>query len=662
MDHRSNRDDLSSLESFRALVEDIPDIIVRFDRQCRHVYVNPAITRATGLLPGHFIGKTHEEAGMPSELAAEWRRSIDTVIRTGQTLFTEFHFATPHGVRFYHAQLSPEFGTADKNGHREVEYVTSLARDLTDRLEVETALRSSEQKYRQLIESASVGIYSTDAKGNYVFANEQCSRTLGYTLEEYKRLNYYDVVEPSYRDSAKRFYYRQFMRRIPTTHLELPLLHKSGEVRWISQNVSLIENDGELIGFEGIAVDITERKLAEQELKHAKEKAEELNALKSSFLASMSHEIRTPMTGILGFAALLQEELKEPDLKLYATRISQSASRLMTTLNSILDLSKIEAQRFEIDLKPVALDEEAKTVVELLRPIASRKALDFKVVQKKMGLCALADKTAVGQILNNLIGNALKFTHQGSITVELDQQVIDDHTWALIYVKDTGSGIAFEDQAIIFEEFRQSSRDRKGHNGVGLGLAIARKLARLMKGDISLVSEPGKGSTFTVRLPAVIKKARWTGARSITGSTELLANGILGRVLVVEDREETRELMQLFLRPLCHIETASTGSEALDMARRSSYDVILMDLNLGPDLGGFEVIRKLRAMPSYRTTPVAAVTGYALEHERAECLEAGFTDYLTKPLNKDDLLRMVQGLFARGEAQRMTDHPRNGTF
>ncbi|HET6512022.1 MAG TPA: PAS domain S-box protein, partial [Candidatus Kapabacteria bacterium] len=332
MDHPYSRDDSSSLHSIRAFVEDLPDVIVRFDREGRHIYVNPAVTKATGLTPEHFIGKTHAEAGIPSELATEWKRAIDQVIQTGSTVFSEFEFATPRGIRHFQAQLSPEFGAPDREGKRQVEFVISIARDLTDRFEVEQALRTSEQKYRQMVESASVGIYTTDIRGNYVFANEQCTRTLGYSLEEYQRLNYYDVVDGSYRDSARRFYYRQFMRRIPTTHLELPLLHKSGEIRWISQSVSLIEKDGEPIGFEGIAIDITDRKQAEHELQKAKEKAEELNRLKSSFLASMSHEIRTPMTGILGFASLLQEELAGTEHKIYADRISQSATRLMATL------------------------------------------------------------------------------------------------------------------------------------------------------------------------------------------------------------------------------------------------------------------------------------------------------------------------------------------
>lgn len=636
--------DTLGFEGFRALVEDAPDIITRFDRELRHVYVNPALTKSTGLDSDSVIGKTHREIGIPEELSAKWESAIRRVFESGETIYQEFSFETPNGTRWYQAQLSADLGSDGR-----IQYVLSIARDITNQKHTQMALEQSEKKYRQLVEGASVGIYSTDRTGNYLFANSQCTHILGYTLAEYRSMNYYDIIAETHRDSARRFYYRQFMRKIPKTHLELPMHHKDGSVRWISQNVSLIQENSEVVGFEGIAIDITDGKHAEEELKNAKEKAEELSKLKSAFLANMSHEIRTPMTGILGFASLLEEQLTDPDLRIYVERISRSGHRLMSTLNAILDLSKIESQKLDLTLEAVPLAKEASLITEFLAPLAAQKDLHLRVVTQQMGVYALVDRTALGQIINNLVGNALKFTHKGGVTVEIDKEVREGTLWSVVRVADTGIGIAADELRSIFEEFHQAEPRRHDHNGVGLGLTISRKLVELLQGEITVSSQVGTGTTFTLRFPPAQVEAAKEHAPHALALGHLPATGSdpLGRVLLVEDRLESRELMQLFLRPVCKVDSAETAEQALRMVKQHDYDVILMDVNLGAGMDGLEVVRELRGMPRYHATPIAAVTAYAMKDDRDRCLAAGCDDYLSKPLNREALIDLVRRLFAQ---------------
>jgi len=262
----------------------------------------------------------------------------------------------------------------------------------------------------------------------------------------------------------------------------------------------LYDEHGQHIGYIGLMADVTELVEAERQLKAAKERAEEASRLKSAFLANMSHEIRTPITAILGFAELLDEELEarqQEDLREFTNIIDRSARRLLMLLNDILDLSKIEANRLELKLHPTDVVDVARQAVQLMQPLAEEKGLKLELHAEE-NLMARADPNRLHQVLVNLLSNAIKFTDEGHVRVELGQK----KGWVLLAVEDTGCGISPKFLPHLFEPFRQEHEGlEQKHQGVGLGLAIVKRLVDLMNGQITVQSEPGKGTRFEILLP-----------------------------------------------------------------------------------------------------------------------------------------------------------------
>ncbi|MGE5317033.1 MAG: hybrid sensor histidine kinase/response regulator [Chloroflexota bacterium] len=389
-----------------------------------------------------------------------------------------------------------------------------------------------------------------------------------------------------------------------------------------------------------------DRRSAEEALIKAKNDAEESSRLKSSLLANMSHELRTPMTGILGFSEILHDELEESRLKNMASTIYKSANRLMSTLNSIMDLSAIESNRTNLNLRSVNVKNVFMALLRNAYNVANDKGLYIRTALPP-NINVIADEKLLGQLLHHLVDNAIKFTVDGGISIST-YSGLKDTADVVIKISDTGIGIAPQHHKLIFEEFRQVSEGlSRTFEGSGLGLSLVMKIAKLIKARVWVESVPEKGSDFYIALPSA-------GLASIEVpavdekpepiNTVRLGRGSVPEVLIVEDNEINRRLAALYLREICNIEMAENGYIAMTKIKAKKYDAILMDINLGAGPNGIHIAQEIRAMEHYKDVPIIAVTGYTMQGDREKLLSNGCTHYVAKPYDKQTLIKLFSGL------------------
>ena len=417
---------------------------------------------------------------------------------------------------------------------------------------------------------------------------------------------------------------------------------------WLSVKAYPITNEkGELTNVILQHEDITKRKNAEDSLVASKEKAEEMNRLKSSFLANMSHELRTPMIGILGFSEVLMDSIEDANARELASLVYNSSTRLMDTLNLILDLSRIEAGKLELNFSTFDLTGEIRDICKSLEPLAKKKGLSIKVNPAHQIHHFHLDRKLCHEIISNLINNAVKFTKAGQVTIN----TLDEQNEVVIKVVDTGIGIAEKDFDLIFEEFRQSSEGlNRSFEGAGLGLSITKKFVEKLNGTIHVESTVGKGTTFTVTFPK-----REISTESITGlpesetdeNTPLKSQDSMEKIpvaLYVEDDSISFNVITHMLKDICLLEQANNSEQALKMTAAKHYDFILMDINLGNGLDGVQTTALIRKMDSYKNTPIAAVTAFAMAGDRDEFLAGGCSHYISKPFGKKEMTDFVRSI------------------
>jgi PAS domain S-box-containing protein len=418
---------------------------------------------------------------------------------------------------------------------------------------------------------------------------------------------------------------------------------KNGEKFSESISISPIKDDGgDVTHFLLIIEDISLRKLAEKELLSAKEKAEEMNKLKSNFLANMSHELRTPLTGILGFTELIYNAIDDPNIKEMANIILKGSRRLNDTLNSLLDLSRIESNKMDLNIKLVNIGKAISDTGKFFLLSTKEKKIEFKILPLKPKIYANIDENIFNQILSNLINNAVKFTKKGSVTVTSD--LIDDIAGkkAVIKIIDTGIGITEKNMKMIFEPFRQVSEGlSRTYEGTGLGLTITKKFVEIMGGSISVESEFGKGTTFTVIFPAfdpdfIVEKEEKKETKTTDKKNYESLKDKQFKIMVIEDDEINKKMVRIFLKGIYYVEDAGDEEEALILAGSKQFDIILLDINLrGKD--GIEALKKIRKIPGYKNVPVVAMTAYSMLGDKERFLHMGCDYYISKPYTKETL-------------------------
>ncbi len=375
-----------------------------------------------------------------------------------------------------------------------------------------------------------------------------------------------------------------------------------------------------------------------------------MNRLKSVFLANMSHELRTPMVGILGFAQILKEQLSGTNNIEMAELLLKSGKRLLTTLESILEFSQLESKQVYINNVKISVAEKINSLVENFTDHLIEKKLSLKLDFKCKELNILADDRLFSQAINNIIDNAIKFTPKGGVCIETDKVMERNIIWGAIRVSDTGIGISREKQKVIFEDFRQASEGKsRNFEGNGLGLTVAKKIIEILNGYITVESEPGMGSQFTIYLPAIVPENNKTKEFFISSNHN--GNGKRNNdenhspeILLVEDNEMNKEVVKIYLKNICKVDYAKDDKTAIQLSSQKHYSIVLMDINLGNGLSGIEVMRKIKEINGYKDIPFVALTGYAMHGDKEKLLDEGCSHYLAKPFMKKDLIELIENL------------------
>jgi len=401
----------------------------------------------------------------------------------------------------------------------------------------------------------------------------------------------------------------------------------------------------------GVSFDITELRKRECDLAVALDKAEAASRAKSDFLATMSHEIRTPMNGVLGMADLLRGTDLDDEQRLFVETICKSGNALLTIINDILDFSRIEADRLDLEAVPFDLADCLDQVLTLMSERAREKSLGLVLrYPRTLPRHVIGDDGRVRQIVLNLVGNALKFTRNGEVELGVNMDYEAGQSVFVIEVKDTGIGISPENLDRIFEEFQQADNSTtRVYGGTGLGLAITRRLVQRMGGEISVTSQEGQGSTFTVRLPMDLAQMAEDESDAVEGG-QVESDPppeIRRRVLMAEDNEVNQLVVRHMLDPnKFQLDIVSNGREALDRYQQDphGWDLILMDISM-PVMDGVEATRRIRGFEvaeGLAPIPIICLTAHVLDKARETCAEAQMSDYLSKPIQRDLLTGMIE--------------------
>ena len=627
-----------SEEKYRGLVENSPDGIVTYV-QDKITYVNSEalrIARATS--SDQIIGKSILEFVHPDSKEMVMQYMKEVVMDDNASQIVEEKLITLSGETVY-AELK-----AIPTLFEHQNAVQVIIHDITDR-------KRTQEKIKQLsqaVEQSPVAIVITNTMGAIEYVNPKFIETTGYSQEEIIGKNP-RVLKSGHTSANEYKHLWQTLMSGSEWYGEFHNKKKDGTLYWESASISpILNSQGIATHYIAIKEDITERKLIEQQLIKAKEKAEESDRLKLAFLANMSHEIRTPMNGILGFTELLKDHSLSSDVQQeYIKIIEKSGKRMLNIINDIINISKVESGQIEITPLKTNVNEQFEYLLTFFKPEAAQKNLSLYLSKELSAKDTYikTDREKLYAILTNLIKNAIKFTNKGSIEFGCEKK----GNYLEFFVKDSGLGISDSQQKIIFERFRQANDIiSRSHEGSGLGLAISKAYVEMQGGKIWVESKEGIGSTFYFTLPfySAYKNKEKNVAQKTT-SNDIEENKIKDlKVLIVEDDAISKLLITIAVKPFSReIIKVSTGFEAIEACKNNpDLDLVMMDINM-PEMGGYEATKQIRKFNKDLVIIAQTANGMQSDHDKA--IATGCTDYISKPVNITSLSKLIQKYFKK---------------
>ncbi|MDD5332559.1 MAG: PAS domain S-box protein [Rhodoferax sp.] len=660
---RSNRLLRVREHEYRTLAENSPDVIVRYDRQGRRIYVNPEFERVNHLTAQQVLGKTPAELSTNLQPRADvFTQQLMAAMASGKLAEVDLSWTVEGKPVCWFVRVVPEFDAAG-----EVTSALTIWSDISERKQAEEEIRqlnaeleqrvlerthqltASEERMRQFFERQLVGMAITSPEKGWVQVNDKLCEMMGYSRGELLRLSWAEMTYPEDLTADVAQFERMLRGEIDNYMLEKRFVRKNGSLVFTNLAVGCVRRVDRSVDYVlALLEDITERKQAEdsirklnQQLLLARDAAEAANKAKSVFLASMSHELRTPLNAVLGFSNMMRKDpLLQPEQRENLDIINRSGEHLLTLINDVLEMAKIEAGRVQVERAPFDLGSLVRDVTDMMHVRAQEKGLQLVIDQSsQFPRYIRGDEGRVRQVLINLLGNAVKFTRQGGVTVRFGLKPNATPQRLLIEVEDSGIGIGAEDQKRVFEPFVQFG-ETAAQKGTGLGLSIARQFVQLMGGTIGFESTLGKGSTFRVELPmervaaADVLKPQSAGRGEIVG----LAPGQPEyRILIVEDQLDNQLLLTRLMKNVgLQVRLAENGEQAVALFDSWRPQLIWMDRRM-PVMDGLEATRRIRQLPGGREVKIVAVTASVFTEQRDEMLKVGMDDFVRKPYRFNEI-------------------------
>jgi len=649
---RRGRAEQAALESetrYRLLADNSSDLIVLVDLGGIRRFVSPSSRALYGYEPEEMLRSDMFGAAHPDDqplLAAaveQLKSGAERVVielrarrKSGDYIWVESHMRLV---------LDPLTGEAR---------ILGLVRDISQRHAIEQAIRESEAQFRTLADAVSDLIIRSLPDGKRIYVSPSCRAVLGYEPDELVGAPLGSFTHPLDLDLV-RDRMAAIMAGDEDTVVLSRAMRRDGAVIWLEGRISLVwdMHAGTIVETIAVMRDVSQHKAMEERLERARLDAEQASQLKSEFLANMSHEIRTPMNGIIGMTSLLLGTPLAPEQRRYADAVRISADALLSVINDILDLSKLEAGKLNLEIVPFSFATIVSDCIELLAAKAADKGIRLTSdVDDQARLTHLGDPTRLRQIILNLLANAVKFTDHGFVALHVSGEAQGAASRLRIQVEDSGIGMDAVGKAKLFRKFEQADGSvARRFGGTGLGLAISKQLIDRMDGTIGVVSDLGQGSSFTVELSLPTTAAAPSElaplAEAPAANPASLREDRPRKILVAEDNEINQLLVVTLLQEAGYlVDVAEDGLEALAAVRRESYDLVLMDAQM-PNMDGLQATRAIRGLDNGRSrVPIIALTANAMAGDREHYLAAGMDDYLSKPLDATSMLSMVQAWMA----------------